>query len=114
MYPAALTVSSGEPAGTAQGSRMGVYLKGDSQQYNNRPVYQLDRGGEYLFYNDNGKWMIGPSANGTSGWITTVQLGLLTPPAKGWRYFDTENGQWKEDPQLTVSGETITMFGVCH
>ena len=106
MYPAELTVSSDGPAGTAQSSKLGVYLKEDSQQYNNRPVYQKDGGGEYLFYNDKGSWMIGPTASGSNGGITTVQQGLLTPPTTGWVYWDDG---WNEDPQLTVSGETITM-----
>ena len=108
MYPAELTVSSDGPAGTAQSSKLGVYLKEDSQQYNNRPVYQKDGGGEYLFYNDKGSWMIGPTASGSKGWITTVQQGLLTPPATGWKYYSSASG-WEEDPQLTVSGEAITM-----
>ena len=100
VYPAELTVSSDGPAGTAQGSRMGVYLKEDSQQYNNRPVYQKDGGGEYLFYNDKGSWMIGPTASGSNGGITTVQQGLLAPPATGWEYFDID---FREDPHLTVT-----------
>ena len=112
MYPAELTVASDGPAGTAQGGRMGVYLKEDSRQYNNRPVYQLDRGGQYLYYDDNGYWLIGPTAGGSNGGIHTVQQGLLAPPTTGWKYSD-EVG-WNEDPQLTVSGETITMFGVSN
>ena len=111
MYPAALTVASDGPAGTLVAAAMGVFLKRDRQQYNNRPVYQLDRGGVYLFYEDNGFWMIGPTVGGSNRGIITVRRGLLTPPATGWKYSD--NG-WKEDPQLTVSGETINMFGVCH
>ena len=111
MYPAELTVSSDGPAGTAQSSKLGVYLKEDSQQYNNRPVYQKDGGGEYLFYNDKGSWMIGPTASGSNGGIATVQPGLLTPPTTGWVYWDDG---WNEDPQLTVSGETITMIGVSN
>ena len=91
---------------------MGVYLNETSQQHNNRPVYLLDRGGQFLYYDDNGYWVIGPTVGGGAG-ISTLQTGLLTPPATGWRYVD-EDGQWKEDPQLTVSGETINMFGVRH
>ena len=75
MYPAELTVSSDGPAGTAQSSKLGVFLKEDSQQYNNRPVYQMDRGGEYLFYNDKGSWMIWSKASGSTGGIMTVQQG---------------------------------------
>ena len=111
MYPAALTVASDGPAGTVQSGRMGVYLNDTSQQYNNRPVYKLDRGGQFLYYRDSGHWAIG-STVGEGGYISTLQTGLLTPPATGWRYVD--DGQWKEDPQLTVSGETINMFGVRH
>ena len=99
MYPAVLTVASDGPAGTAVSPYMGVYLKYDSQQYNNRPVYQKDGGGLYLHYNDGGEWVIGPTLGGAIG-IYTLQEGLLTPPAIGWQYFD--NG-WKEDPQLTVT-----------
>ena len=102
MYPAELTVASDGKAGTAQGSRMGVYLKEDSQQYNSRPVYQLDKGGQYLFYNDYGYWMIGSKASGSTGGITTVQQGLLTPPGTGWKYW---NKGWNKDPQLTVSSK---------
>ena len=111
MYPAAYAVASGGIAGTNQSSYMGVYLKEESRQFNNRPVYQLDRGGHYLWYYDNGYWVLGTPLGGGVG-IATLQKGLLTPPATGWRYWDY--GQWKEDPQLTVSGETINMFGECH
>ena len=111
MYPDELTVASDGPAGTAQDDRMGVYLNDTSQQHNNRPVYLLDRGGWVMYYEDGGHWVIGPTVGGGAG-IATLQEGLLTPPATGWRYAD--DGQWKEDPQLTVSGETINMFGVCH
>ena len=100
MYPAVLTVASDGPAGTVQGSRMGVYEKEDSQQYNNRPVYQQDGGGDYLYYDDLGYWSIGPTLGGAIG-ISSLQTGLLTPPATGWRYVDT--GGWTEDPQLTVT-----------
>ena len=102
MYPDALTVASDGPAGTAQSSHMGVYLKEDSQQYNNRPVYQLDRGGQYLYYWSSGHWVIGLTPGVVAIYsISTLQTGLLTPPATGWRYWD--DGQWKEDTQLTVS-----------
>ena len=112
MYPDAYAVSSDGLAGTARPSYMGVYLKNDSQPYNNRPIYQLDRGGKYLFYADNGLWLIGSTPSGSSGGIKTVQQGLLTPPAAGWKYWD--GNSWNDDTQLTVSGETITMFGDCH
>ena len=113
MYPAALNISSNGTAGTAQSSRLGVYLKNNSQQYNNRPVYQLDRGGEYLWYDDDGTWGFGSTLGGDVG-IYAPQKGILTPPATGWRYYDSETDEFIEDPQLTVSGETIIMFGVCH
>ena len=101
-------VSSAGPAGTDQDVKMGVYLNDTSQQHNNRPVYILDRGREFLFYDDNGYWVIGLTATvgGELSSISTLQTGLLTPPVTGWRYWD--GGEWKEDPQLTVSGETIT------
>ena len=102
-YPVDLKVSSSGPAGTDNSDRMGVYLYDDSQLYNNRPVYQLDRGEEYLYYNDGGYWAIGPTVGGVLFGIATLQQGLLTPPSTGWRYAD-ENDQWKNDPQLTVSG----------
>ena len=112
-YPAALTVASGGPAGNVQSSRMGVYLKNDSQQYNNRPVYELDRGGKFIYFEDNGHWDIGSRVGGGAG-ISTLKSGLLTPPVTGWRYYDHDE-QWKDDdPQLTVTGETITMFCQCH
>ena len=79
VYPAELTVSSDGPAGTAQSSNLGVFLKEDSQLCNNRPVYQLDRGGQYLYYDDSGYWLIGPTAGGSNGGIATVLQGLLAP-----------------------------------
>ena len=106
QYPDAYAVASGGPAGTKQSSRMGVYLKNDSLQYNNRPFYQLDRGGQYLYYRNSGYWGIS-STPGSGAGILTLQKGLLTPPVNGWRYYSSG---WKEDPQLTVSGETINMF----
>ena len=104
MYPTVLTVSSDGPAGTAQRNRMGVYKKEANKKYNNRPVYQLDRGGQFLFYSDYGYWTIGLQASGIFGGIHTMKKGLLTPPSTGWEYAD--NG-WKDDPQLKVSGEMI-------
>ena len=81
---------------------MGVYLNDTSQQHNNRPVYILDRGGQFMYYNDEGRWVMGSMVGGGGGvGISTLQTGLLTPPATGWRYWD--DGQWKEDTQLTVS-----------
>ena len=107
MYPAELTVSSDGPAGTAQSSKLGVFLKEDSQQYNNRPVYQLDRGGQYLYYDDTGNWLIGPTAGGSNGGITTVQQGLLTPPATGWKY-DCVLGNWTSAPCSALCGDGTT------
>ena len=97
-------MSSDGPAGTIQSSRMGIYKLEAGQEYNNRPVYQLDRGGQFLFYNDVGRWTIGSQASGRGGWVATVKCGVLTHPAAGWIYYD--NG-WKEDLQLRVSGEII-------
>ena len=116
VYPAELTVASDGPAATFQWDRMGVFLKEDSRQYNNRPIYQKDGGGEYLHYNDLGYWSIGPTLGGAKG-ISSLQTGLLTPPVTGWRYSD--NG-WKEDLQLTVSGvlfvcyEELKLLAVCR
>ena len=100
MYPAELTVASDGPAGTAHPSRMGVYLKEESQQYNNRHVYRQDGGGQYLYYDDLGYWSIGTTLGGAIG-IESLQRGLLTPPATGWKY--ASPGGWYEDPQLTVT-----------
>ena len=101
-YPVDLKVSSSGPAGTDNSDRMGVYLYDDSQLYNNRPVYQLERGGAYLYYNESEYWVIGPTLLGGKIAIATLQKGLLTPPSTGWQYI--RDGQWKNDPQLTVSG----------
>ena len=99
MYPAELTVASDGPAGTAWSSKMGVYQKENSQQYNNRPVYQKDGGGQYLYYNDLGSWVIGTILAAGIG-IDTLNKGLLTPPATGWQYLGND---LYEDPQLTVT-----------
>ena len=81
MYPAVLTVASDGPAGTAHPSKMGVFLKEDSQQYNNRPVFQKDGGGEYLYYSDGGDWVIGPTLGGAIGiWSLPVSYTPLTLP----------------------------------
>ena len=93
-------MSSDGPAGTVHSTRMGIYKMEANKEYNNRPVYQLDRGGQFLFYSDGGHWMIGPQASGTSGFIHTMKKGLLTPISTGSKYYD--NGR-KEDPQLKVS-----------
>ena len=107
-------MSTDGPAGTAVSSLLGLYNY--SHQYNSRPVYQLDKGGQYLFYNDGGYWMIGSEASGFSGSISTELRGLLTPPFTGWQYFD--NGKWNKDPRMKAlyPGESLgeTMFGVCH
>ena len=103
-------MSSDGPAGTVKSSKMGIYKKEAGQEYNNRPVYLLDTGGQFLFYSDVGYWTIGPQASGISGGILTMKSGLLTPPSTGWKYSD--NDGWKDDPQLKVSGEMIDKF--CH
>ena len=108
MYPAVLTVASDGPAGNAGWG--GVFLKEDSQQYNNRPVYQRDGGGQYLYYDDLGYWSIGTTLGGAIG-IGTLQRGLLTPPATGWRYYSSSSG-WTEDPQLTVTESGMLL--VCY
>ena len=95
---------------------MGVYKKEDSQEYNNRPVYQLDRGGQYLYYDDYGYWIIGPQANGSNGGIATTNQGLLVPPSTGWSYVD-HNGTLVEDPHLKVGGGTVVVdcpHGYCR
>ena len=75
MYPAVLTVSSDGPAGTAWSTKMGIYKKETSQEYNDRPVYiVLIRGGQFLFFNGDGYWCIGPKPSGVKagGGISTV------------------------------------------
>ena len=52
--------------------------------------------------------MIGPTASGSNGGITTVQQGLLTPPATGWKYYSSASG-WEEDPQLTVTESGVLL-----
>ena len=106
MYPTVLTVSSDGPEGTVQSTISGIYKKEDSKEHNNRPVYQLDRGGQFLFYTEGGKWMIGPDSSRTTGNVCTVESGLPTPPINGWKCWNRDNG-WREDPQLKLSGEPI-------
>ena len=94
-YPAALVISSGSPGlwtVSPWHSSMGIYLKEENLHYNNKPVYQLDRGGEFLYYSDSGYWMIGNSINATT----------IIPPSTGWSYF---NGTDYLDMQVTLSGE---------
>ena len=104
QFPAAYLVSSAGPAGTLHSSRMGVYLKEDSLTSNNRPVYQLDTGGVYLYnYVDNSGsyWVIGPvSGNPGGGYYMYVFTSSATPPTSGWSYYDSG---WKSDDQLTVA-----------
>ena len=83
QYPDAYAVSSAGPAGTKQSSLMGVYLKEDSQLHNNKPVYQLDRGGLFLHYKASlGYWVIGPTLGGGVGIVFVV-----TPPTTGGLYY---------------------------
>ena len=92
-YPAALAMSSGSPGLWTVSpwfSSMGIYMKEDNLHYNNKPVYQLDRGGEFLYYSDTRYWMIGNSINATT----------IIPPSTGWSYF---NGTDYLDMQVTLS-----------
>ena len=103
QFPAAYLVSSAGPAGTVHSSRMGVYLKEDSLTSNNRPVYQLDTGGVYLYNyqlpSGSKYWIIGP-VSGSNRANMAVETSSATPPATGWRYYDS---YWKSDNQLTVA-----------
>ena len=102
QFPAVYLVSSAGPAGTVHSSRMGVYLKEDSLTSNNRPVYQLDTGGVYLYNRNDGRyWLISPVSGSSSGLYMFVYTSSATPPATGWRYHDS--GDWKFDNQLTVA-----------
>ena len=99
-YPAALAMSSGSPGlwtVSPWHSSMGIYLKEDNLHYNNKPVYQLDRGGEFLYYSDIGYWMIGNSINATT----------IIPPSTEWFYF---NGTDYLNINVTVSGEIINQY----
>ena len=80
---------------------MGVYLK-TTQLNAAKPVYELDRGGPFLYY-DGSYWVIGNI-------IITELPGLTSPPGTGWIY--EYNGGWYLDNQLTVSGETIVSINV--
>ena len=103
QFPAAYLVSSAGPAGTVHSSRMGVYLKEDSLTSNNRPVYQLDTGGVYLYNHVGSFWFIGPvSGNPGAGIYMYVVTSSATPPATGWYYED------KQDNQLTVAAALST------
>ena len=105
-YPSSFAVSSNGPSGTLWAPYMGIYQKNDSQVYHNRAFYELDLGGVYLFYYRAGYWVIGPTIGGAFA-IATQQKGLLTPPSTGWQYVDNNYGQFKEDPHMNVSGETL-------
>ena len=80
---------------------MGVYLK-TTQLNAAKPVYMLDRGGQFLYY-DGLYWNIGNI-------ISTELPGLTSPPGTGWIY--EYNGGWYLDNQLTVLGETIVSINV--
>ena len=92
-------MSSDGPAATIQDVKMGVFLKEERQQYNNRPVYQKVSGGQYFYYRDSGYWGMGSTLGGGVGIVF-----VATPPSTGAEYVD---GEWKYDPQLTVSGEAF-------
>ena len=103
-FPHVLAVSSDGPAGTLRSDYMGIYIKNGSHNY--RPVYILDRGGAIFHYSHFGKWVIGPTIGGDFIGIASLLQGLVAPPSIGWQYFDSNNGEFKNDSQLTVSGET--------
>ena len=100
QFPAAYLVSSAGPAGTVHSSRMGVYLKEDSLTSNNRPVYQLDTGGVYLYNYVGRHWNIGPVSGSFTPAYMYVFTSSATLPATGWYYLDSV---WKSDNQLTVA-----------
>ena len=81
---------------------MGLYWKEDSLTSNNRPVYQLDTGGVYLYNYGGSYWVIGAvSGNPGAGYYMYVVTSSATPPATGWRYKD--GNTYPLDNQLTVA-----------
>ena len=59
----------------------------------------------YLFIT-GGYWTIGTDPKTNLGGLCTIRTGFSHPPASGWEY-GIENGNWIEDPQITVSGENL-------
>ena len=105
QFPAAYLVSSAGPAGTVHSSRMGVYLKEDNLTSNNRPVYQLDTGGVYLYNYDSRYWLIGAVSGAQCcgrSYMGNLQGSSLTPPSTGWDYFNIPFSV-EPDNQLTVA-----------
>ena len=101
-----LSVASTGPAAAHQPGRMGVYRKQpDGDNYNNRPTYeQVGGGNNFIFYGDLGHWAIGPRPNGSAAGIATSITRHVDIPKNGWTYINSDDGEWHEDPHLTVSG----------
>ena len=73
QYPDRLTVASTGEAATVQSSRLGEYTRQSANHnYNNRPTYKHVERNTFLFYSDEGYWIIGDVANGKKGGIKCV------------------------------------------
>ena len=60
----------------------------------------------YIFYSDDGEWMIGPDYKKNAGGIKSIEKGLLQPPLHGWEYCN-EDGVAVADDTITVTGYVL-------
>jgi len=109
-----LTVSSTGPAATAQHSSMGIYFLTD-KTLNNFPVYEKEGGGQFMYVNKGGFWVICRELEPTFLPCSIMHASFRRPTPSfkevttitEWLYnTNNPNGRhngWKYDIQLTVT-----------
>ena len=82
---------------------MGVYEM-ISRRINGEPIWEIQRGGWFLYFDTMGHWAIGQQPETNAASMVTVEKFLENPLAASWWFW---NGtKWLKDPSVRVSGET--------
>ena len=72
------------------------------EMYNNYPVYRKEEGGQVIFVDDRGEWVIFCEVGSKRSLRNRKEQNRDVPPFLGWQYWDNDAQKWNEDEELWV------------
>ena len=105
-----MVISSIGPSRRLQGGNTGVY------DYNETSKYYEQRSNEsitdYKRYmtksNTSGIWCVTDVPGKTFGWFKNYKKSDIVP-SEGWKYWDYENDEWRDDDTITIQAGDIAV-----
>jgi len=89
-FPDFIDVTMSGSAAREHRRRIGRYHMESNNSAQLRPVYKKPEGlfsrDYYIFYNRQGRWAVSDDVTEDSAFITSEQIGLISPPSSGWQY----------------------------